>query len=105
LFDKVPAWIEFNEPKQGLHFGVELQDGEQKISLRQASAPVGKPTGDKVNVSCNVHRRLDIQALVTEVQDRVLVGEECTFGPAAFALQMVKAPEQMVFQTSAKQRS
>lgn len=102
LFEKVPAWIEFNEPKQGLHFGVEVQDGEQKISLRQASAPVGKPTGDKVNVSCDEHRRLDIQALVTEVQDRVLVGEECTFGPAAFALQMVKAPEKIVFRTSAE---
>ena len=101
LFARVPAWIEFDEPKEGLHFGVEVIDGEEKIGLRNLDDPdVGKLRGTTVKPARAEHRRLDIPALRDRIQAGLGLGGDGELGPAAFALQMVKVPEQMVFQTA-----
>jgi hypothetical protein len=46
------------------------------------------------------HRKLNIQALRNEIKTNLRLGGVDELGPAAFALQMVKAPEQMVFQAA-----
>jgi hypothetical protein len=43
---------------------------------------------------------LDIQALLDGMKAGLDLGGGGALGPAAFALQMVKVPEQMVFQTA-----
>jgi hypothetical protein len=106
LFPKVPKRIEFNEPKEGLHFGLQMINDTGEITLRFVSGPetTGKPNpqAGKLVVRWDDHRRLDIENLVKEMKNRLGLGEDDAFGPAAFALQMVKEPQQMVFETPGK---
>jgi hypothetical protein len=100
IFAQVPAWIEFDEPKEGLHFGVEVERGKERIGLRHLSGEnVGKLFDEMDLPDRDEHRRLDIQALLQELRPRLDPDDGDELGPAAFALQMVKVPEQMVFQT------
>ena len=111
LFPRVPAWIEFDEPKEGLHFGLEVEDERQVIGLRYAGKEVGEGgkkvgellPGQTVEPKQDGFGNLDIQDLVDQLVARkselgLVEGDE--FGPAALALQMVCVPEQMVFQTT-----
>jgi hypothetical protein len=100
IFSQVPAWIEFDEPKEGLHFGVQEKDREKLVALRHVSGPdVGKLTQKSVEPGWDRHRKLEIQALLGKIGSELDLGDGGELGPAAFALQMVKTPEQMVFQT------
>jgi hypothetical protein len=106
IFNQIPAWVEFNEPKEGLHFGVEKgKDSQRVIDLRDVNgANVGCiHIGERIVVEPDRHRRLPItemrKALDKEKTALGLDGAE-NFSPAAFALQMVKVPQQMVFQTT-----
>jgi hypothetical protein len=86
LFERVPQRIEFCEPKEGLHFGFDWG----KIALRKD----GKPTGDVVVLSRDPQtRKLDIDSMLKEIEEKL----ETKIGPAIFAMQMVKAPQKMVF--------
>ena len=110
LFPQAPAWIEFDEPKEGLHFGLEVEDERQVIGLRYAGEGVGEGgetvgellLGKTVESKQDGCRNLDIQGLVDQLVARKseLGLEDDEFGPAALALQMVRVPEQMVFQTT-----
>jgi hypothetical protein len=106
LFPTVPTQIEFNEPKEGLYFGLEVENGTEEIVLRNVS-------GDQAGKLCEPHerlkperihhRRLDILKLLDSLEGKkgkLGLGAEDALGPAAFALQMVKVPQQMVFRTN-----
>jgi len=104
LFAQVPAWIEFDEPKEGLHFGVEVEGGEEKIGLRHLEGnDVGKLCGEMDMPPCDEHRRLQLRELPEGIQAGLGLDDIDKLGPAAFALQMVKVPEQMVFQTMSEE--
>jgi hypothetical protein len=105
LFAHVPAWIEFDEPKEGLHFGVEVEGGKEKIGLRHLDGnDVGKFCIEMDVPDRGEHRKLDIQALLEGMKAKLFdPGDGGELGPAAFALQMVKVPEQMVFQTMSEE--
>jgi hypothetical protein len=112
LFDGVPARVEFNEPSEGLHFGIE---DDNTITLRwinndvgQAGAPIyvngqlqtaqavfrqdkGEPTGvlDVFNTQA---------ALQSGLEKAGALAPSGQIGAAAFAIQMVQAPEQQAFE-------
>jgi hypothetical protein len=55
-----------------------------------------------LHIECDEYHKLDITKMRdTLVEKKKVLGlsEQDEFGPAAFALQMVKVPQQMVFQT------
>jgi len=57
---------------------------------------------ENLDTECDGYRRLNIKKMLEKLEDRRSVlglGEEDKFGPAAFALQMVKVPQQMIFKT------
>lgn len=122
LFQGVPETLTLSEPQQGLRFGVE-DDG--LITIRSITDPVGKPTGKNIQIggSSNMFMRqsggatgkrvLNIYAsttgqadipvgtvpsqsgtLVRGLADAIGVG---SIGPADFGIQMVKAPQQLLF--------
>ena len=97
LFPETPAWVQIDEPKEGLGFGIE--DGDI-IGLRYVSGDkVGYQIDPPVNVTPPKRANspvLDIASLQTTMQDKL--NNPAGWGPADFALQMVKAPERIIFQ-------
>jgi hypothetical protein len=96
LFAKVPARIEISEPKETLAFGVE---DNQMVELRFLSGDnIGKVTGRSVALS-PTHMRgarvINIDAWQRHLATQL--GTPPSWGPAAFAIEMVRAPEQMIF--------
>jgi hypothetical protein len=96
LFPAAPARIEIDEPKEALAFGVE-DDGI--VDLRYVSGPsIGTTTGAQATLGAqylrDTTRVIDIAAW-----QKTLAGTspDPVWGPAAFAVQMVRAPEQMIF--------
>jgi hypothetical protein len=103
IFNQVPAWIEINEPKEGLHFGVD--NGE--IGLRYVGGDQEKAgrliEKEHLQIECDEHHRLEIQKMLDALEKKKTVlglNETDQVGPAAFALQMVNVPQQMVFKTT-----
>lgn len=100
LFPDAPAWIEFDEPSEGLCFGVEPVRQALEIALRDPANgdalpnqaytldPVADYRGAAANRVLNV-RHLN-GALAAKLGKSALNGAE-------FALQLVQVPEQMVF--------
>ncbi len=97
LFQGVADWIEIDEPREGLHFGV---DPGNKVFLRNLSgAETGQEIGDDSFVTATIDtttRVLDITDLAGKLQ--TALGVE-SFGPADLALEMIQVPENMVFTT------
>lgn len=122
LFQGVPDTLTLSEPQQGLRFGIE---DNGIITIRSITDPVGKPTGATVQVggSDNAFMRqtdgaagkrvLNIYASSTGKAD-IPVGtvpsqpgtlvrgladglKAQNIGPADFGIQMVKAPQQLIF--------
>ncbi len=111
LFGEVPAWIEIDEPKEGLAFGVEDAQGgtgDPVINLRyldDASNDMGATSGTLVPLTSSFLRDattnvLDVGAWQAQLLSAYggLNRQAPAWGSAAFAIQMVRAPEQMVFQ-------
>ncbi|KNG92099.1 hypothetical protein [Pseudaestuariivita atlantica] len=109
LFPEPPAWVEFGEPKEQLAFGIE---DTQAVDLRYVSDVEGHQTGtiiagQSVPIASyfrggDVARVLDIgklsagiEAALTSAYGGTLPN---TFDSADFAIQMVRSPEQMIFQ-------
>lgn len=105
LFPDAPAWIEFDQPSEGLCFGVEPVQQALEIDLRDP---------DNGEIMPGVTYTLDGVADFRGPQaDRVLnikhlnaalaakLGKT-TLNAAQFALQLVKVPEQMVFTNQAQ---
>ncbi len=106
LFPEPPAWIEIGEPREGLAFGHE---DAFAVDLRQVSgASIGKLFDPKVSLPINTSFRTPGAAPVLDVTKwqpalqaklRTASGDnKLVLGPADFAIQMVRAPEQMIFQ-------
>jgi hypothetical protein len=99
LFPEVPAWVELDEPQEGFHFGIEDDD---MIELRYpAGANAGKLNGRKVAaLKRGSSLTLDVAKIQASMRQALAdqLGSAGNLGPGDFALQMVAAPEQMVFQ-------
>jgi hypothetical protein len=110
LFDGVPAVVHFNEPSEALHFGFDLDAGgapmiaarslSAQTSGQQLSPPVlVPPVFRDAGVSGATKRVLDVGATWTLVQ-KSLAGRTTlppSPGAGSLAVQMVAAPEQVVF--------
>ncbi len=122
LFLGVPDWIEISEPQEGLRFGV---DDDGNIVLRNVVAPSGPndpPIGRQIGQPMRTFdpsgaqqlytraassRVLDLApdrntGLVQAVQAALTKASRSppgTLGPAAFSLQMTRAPEAIKFAT------
>lgn len=101
LFPDTPAWIEFDEPKEGLCFGVEPVEAKLEIAIRDPAT--GEAMPDKIYTLDDdadfrggiASRVLDIAHLNTALAKQLNM---TSLNSADFALQLVKVPEQMVFQ-------
>ncbi|MGW2364570.1 hypothetical protein ACWCZ5_03150 [Streptomyces sp. NPDC001667] len=100
LFEKMPDRLTISEPHQGLHFGV---DDEGNVALRSlASGEVGRLLGRSVPVGADPAltvttpagaRVLDVGRLAARLAEDVR--PESPLSPAEFAVQLVRAPEQL----------
>ncbi|MEU1818360.1 hypothetical protein ABZ543_24695 [Streptomyces roseifaciens] len=100
LFDRMPDRLTISEPHQGLHFGV---DDQGNVALRSlAPGEVGRPLGRSVPVGTDPAltvttpagaRVLDIGRLAARLAGDVKPGSPLS--PAEFAVQLVRAPEQL----------
>jgi hypothetical protein len=105
LFPDAPAWIEFDEPSEGLCFGVESSQQALEIAIRDPGNgevlpdviytldPVADFRGPQANRVLNI-KHLNA-ALATAL-------DKSSLNAAEFALQLVKVPEQMVFTNQAQ---
>lgn len=125
LFWGVPDYIELSEPQEGFRFGV---DDDGNVTLRNltppptsSATPIGGQIGDPLQIfDPHGQQQLGMRAagsrtlnlapssssgLVNMVMGGVTKASGGTapssFGPAAFALQMVKAPEAIKFMSQA----
>ncbi|MFF4159172.1 hypothetical protein [Streptomyces sp. NPDC001678] len=100
LFDRMPDRLTISEPHQGLHFGV---DERGNVALRSlAPDEVGRPLGRSVPVGTDPAltvitpagaRVLDVGRLAARLAEDVKPGSPLS--PAEFAVQLVRAPEQL----------
>ncbi|WP_440135020.1 hypothetical protein [Chitinophaga sancti] len=96
LFDGVPAKVELSEPQEGLGFGV---DDDGNTVLRSLTPPdtgtqIGSPFPVRpAYMRASAARVLDITKLVAGLNDKLGVN----LGAAEFALQMIKSPEAIIF--------
>ncbi|MEU8549772.1 hypothetical protein AB0C81_22750 [Streptomyces roseoverticillatus] len=99
LFDRMPDRLTISEPHQGLHFGV---DDQGDVALRSlAPGEVGRPLGGSVPVVPALTvttpagaRVLDVGRLAARLAEDVKPGSP-PLSPAEFAVQLVRAPEQL----------
>jgi hypothetical protein len=95
LFDGVPASIELSEPQEGMGFGV---DDDGYAVLRNLTAPIGAQRGTlqvlNSYLRSSAGRVLNVKGLVAGLAKALNVSN---IGPAQFALQMIKSPEAIVF--------
>lgn len=123
LFDGVPASVLISEPQEGFRFGTDEQGAIQLRNLTDASKHTGLPIGTPLPVRNlagppTQYLRADNRVLnlapqsstglvqgiagaLDELGQTVAVpdpqGGAVLFGPAAFALQMIKTPEEITF--------
>jgi hypothetical protein len=103
LYPQVPVRIEFDEPKEGLAFGVE---DDALVYLRYIDDSGGNPTGKvipgKTETLDGTYQRGTTRVVNIGTWQALLAEQFSTsptaWGPAAFAIQMVRAPEQMLFE-------
>jgi hypothetical protein len=102
LYPQVPARIDFDEPKEGLAFGVE-DDGKVIIRTLSGGVNMGSTT-PSFEILGSTFLRDSSRVVKLDAWQKALaaapaLGEPTpsVWGPAAFALQMVRAPEQMIF--------
>ncbi|MCW3848870.1 hypothetical protein OF829_16660 [Sphingomonas sp. LB-2] len=103
LYPQLPVRIDIEEPKEGLAFGVEA---EWAVDLRTISGPdVGQQIAG-ANVTLDASYRPNGVLRVDAWQSHLaalpqFASDSALWGPAAFALQMVSAPERMIFANGA----
>jgi hypothetical protein len=107
LYPQVPARIEFDEPKEALAFGVEdprTKGGDPVVYLRFIDgANIGKVTG-AYEARGAQYLRGDSRVLKVAAWQAQLAthftSSTTAWGPASFAIQMVRAAEQMIFENA-----
>ncbi|MEV8475841.1 hypothetical protein [Streptomyces sp. NPDC051173] len=100
LFDRMPDHLTISEPRQGLHFGVDDQGNVALRSLTpgevgrplERSVPVGADPALTVTTPAGA-RVLDVGRLAARLAEDVKPGS--ALSPAEFAVQLVRAPEQL----------
>lgn len=120
LFPEVPRCVQLNEPRESLGFGYEMirpggcagkpqrkHPDKDAFELRQISgdqaghplvqADGALPRTVELAWSNTDKRVLNVNEMVARIAEAIGVQPE-TIGPAAFALNMVKVPEQMLFE-------
>jgi hypothetical protein len=105
LFPDAPAWIEFDQPSEGLCFGVEPAQQALEIALRDPHN--GEVLPDVIYTLDSVadfrgpqsERVLNIKHLNAALAAKL---GKTTLNAAELALQLVKVPEQMVFTNQAQ---
>lgn len=108
LFPAVPAWIEIDQPKEGLHFGAQVNDDNQLVIYpRHVEGPnTGKliqGQGNEIPIVINKDTRC---LELTNSTDGFLNAIKTSLdlnrqpGPAEFSMQMIYAPQSMVFQNT-----
>jgi len=123
LFDGVPASVLISEPQEGFRFGVDEQGAIQLRNLTNPAERIGQPIGSPLKIRnlagpATPYLRADNRVLnlapdsatgllqvVAGVLDQLgqtvggpdAQGGAVAFGPAGFALQMLKAPEELTF--------
>ncbi|UVM52975.1 hypothetical protein LOY38_13555 [Pseudomonas sp. B21-015] len=105
LFPDAPAWIEFDQPSEGLCFGVEPVQQTLEIALRDPHN--GEVLPDVIYTLDSVadfrgpqsERVLNIKHLNAALAAKL---GKTTLNAAELALQLVKVPEQMVFTNQAQ---
>ncbi|MFJ6658373.1 hypothetical protein ACIQNG_18700 [Streptomyces sp. NPDC091377] len=109
LFQGTPDEVELAEPQEGFRFGV---DDDDQLPMRRPTAQPGSPLGTQLATSLPLLpdslrpgglRVLDVTAAVRRVRESLTAAGSPVpdFGPADFALQMVKAPEAIQFTSQA----
>jgi hypothetical protein len=103
LFPQESARIEISEPKEGLAFGFE---DEFEVDLRWVSGDsIGSViTGQSVKINGYFRSQdpapvLNVGAWQPYLQSQLIKasgGGQLTLGPADFAIQMVRAPEELI---------
>lgn len=99
LFDRMPHGLTISEPPQGLHFGT---DDRGEVVLRRRARDAAAPPPKRSVPAPVIHtgtgpRVLDVRGLAA-VLARELAAEiapRTTVTPAEFAMQLVRAPEQL----------
>lgn len=105
LFSGVPDYVEFAEPQEGFRFGV---DDDGNLPMRQPLSGDSVPLGTQLatplplvpgSLRAGGDNVLDVAAAVRQVQHALSQAGVAVpdFGPADFALQMVKSPEAIRF--------
>jgi hypothetical protein len=97
IFPNIPTWIEFDEPKESMRFGVEKHDSDDEIYIRDHDS--GKINGTTYTLNNSDYRDftsrvLNISSLTKNIAQASNIN---SLSSADFALQMVKVPEKMVF--------
>ncbi|MCG1038840.1 MULTISPECIES: hypothetical protein [Burkholderiaceae] len=105
LFPDAPAWIEFDEPSEGLCFGVEPSQQALEIAIRDLGN--GEVLPDAIYTLDTVadfrgaqsNRVLNVKHLNAALAAKL---GKASLNAAEFALQLVKVPEQLVFTNQAQ---
>jgi hypothetical protein len=101
LFGGILARVDFREPAESLHFGVDGEPGAWARRLRYADGEqIGSENGASVPVtirpvSANV---VAVDTLAGAMSDKVWSGDSRAFTAAEFALEMVQGAEVVSFQ-------
>lgn len=112
LFPSVPARVSFNEPSEGLHFGIEDDDDITLRGVGYGAYPAGFPLNAQNPPVIKATYRLDgnrqptrvVNVYQTQTDLQSALVQQTAFpaqqalGPADFAIQMVDAPEQQSFE-------
>jgi hypothetical protein len=104
LCPAIPVRIEFEEPKEGLSFGVEDNDAIFLRSIQGSNPGTQLPNDPTVTAPLRSGTTgvLNIGKLATLLQGQLQTFGQLPTGtaisPSQFAIQLVRSPEQMVFQ-------
>ncbi len=111
LFESTPKWIEVDEPKEGLHFGVGDDFAIQPRFLGGTNQATGEPATQEpsqyatAKLKDETHRVLDVLATINDADTGILAKLKALnvslpstgFGAAAFAVEMISTAEQAVY--------
>ncbi len=101
LYWGLADWIEIDEPREGIHFGVQ---SDNVVYLRNLTEPdVGSkkqqpPQSVSVQDRIDSNRVLDVLGLASDLQTEL--GCQTALSPAEFALELIAVPESMVFRSA-----
>jgi hypothetical protein len=117
LFPAIPAWVQIDEPREGIAFGVEDAEGANRSPVwvrHLVGADVGAQFGtdpvadavDSTSATDATTGAIDLLKMRSLLAANPGLAAELPLktyakgqlSPADFALQMVKLPERMIFQ-------